>query len=374
MLSVAATVATAAVALALLMLGAGTGVAGSGHHKRAKVPRTFFGLLPGPAPLDGKDISRIARIKVRTVRIGLNWASVQPQQSGGFNWSVTDRQIGSLAAKGVHVLPNLAGTPRWVSSEATTPPVGSQQDGEAWQNFVGAAVRRYGPGGSFWGSPFHAQCGCDARPVPIKEWQIWNEPNLKHYFTPKPSPSKYAKLVKLSRPAIEQADPKAKLILAGLSGGGKPSDIAAIPYLKRFYRVKGIKASFDAAALHPYAHNVSDLRSLIAQFRKVMKKRHDKRTGLWLTEHGYGSAHPDKFGLNKGMRGQKRMLEKTYRLLLDRRKAWKIERVFWFFWRDPPKSNTDVACSFCTSAGLLKNNRKPKPAYKPFKRLTRRAG
>jgi hypothetical protein len=202
-------------------------------------------------------------------------------------------------------------------------------------------------------------------------FQIWNEPNLRHYYTPKPSPPQYGKLVKLSRSAINKAYPKAKVVLAGLSGGNntKPGDFSAPGYLKQLYRVPGIKQSFDVAAFHPYAQSIGELRTKVSQFRRAMKRKHDARTPLWLTEIGWGSKPADQFGINKGIEGQKRMLLKSTKLLLHKRKAWRIQREYWFFWRDPPKSNRRLACSFCDSSGLLKNNRQPKPAYRVFARF-----
>jgi hypothetical protein len=87
---------------------------------------------------------------------------------------------------------------------------------------------------------------------------------------------------------------------------------------------------------------------------------------LWLTELGWGSGKPNRFGLNKGIEGQKRLLDESFRLILDQREAWHIERLFWFDWRDPERG-TPVACSFCSSAGLLYNNGEPKPALGAFK-------
>jgi polysaccharide biosynthesis protein PslG len=369
-----------------LVLGTGSTKAAGGHHHRGhhhhhhrlRVPKTFLGVLPGPVPFDPEDATKIANTKVRIVRTGLLWVTVQ-RQRGPFNWSISDRMVGRLAANGLSILPTLAGTPSWVARDGTTAPVVNAAAKRAWQTFVTAAVRRYGPGGVFWEedaqgrSPFHRECRCGAKPVPIKAWQIWNEPNLKKYFTPKPSPGKYAELVKISRAAIDEADPDAKLVLAGLSDGGDPGKPGAAPFLKKFYHHAGIKRKFDAVSVHPYARNLKNLRKVITKFRRVMKQRHDKKTSLWVTEIGWGSGHPNRYGHNKGLHGQARLLKKSMTMLLKKRKRWHIGHAFWFFWRDPPKNSAHTACSFCKSAGLLRNNRKPKPAYKAFRRLAKRA-
>jgi polysaccharide biosynthesis protein PslG len=376
--AIAAATLLGAALILLVVFGAGSTQAAHGHHQRLRVPQGFLGLIAGPTPFDARDAAKAARTGVRTMRIGLNWSSAQPRP-GPFNWQVSDAMIARLAANRIAVLPTLGSSPSWAAGEGTTAPVANKIARSGWQAFVTAAVRRYRPGGTFWTpgsggtSPFHDECNCDARPVPIQAWQIWNEPNLSHYFTPKPSPKHYATLVKLSRSAIDRADPKAKLVLAGLGcnascesrGGGKPGDIEAISYLKRLYRARGIKQSFDVAAFHPYPDTIGEMRTRLSQFREVMKQGRDRRTPLWLTELGWGS-DPPGLGINKGIKGQRRLLLRSTKLVLHKRKAWRLQREYWFFWRDPPKD--DRLCSFCSSSGLLWNDRRPKPAYRVFRR------
>ncbi len=43
-------------------------------------------------------------------------------------------------------------------------------------------------------------------------------------------------------------------------------------------------------------------------------------------------------------------------MLLSNRRAWNVQRLYWFLWRDPASAG-GTGCSFCGSAGLLKNNR-----------------
>jgi hypothetical protein len=201
--------------------------------------------------------------------------------------------------------------------------------------------------------------------VPIRSWQIWNEPNLKIFFKPKVSPRKYGKLVRISHSAIKHEDHGAKVLLAGMPGFG---DFFAWRFLDALYHVHGIKHDFDAVALHPYSPNVHQLRQELSRMREVMKQHGDAHTPLWITEIGFGSAHPDG-SLSKGLKGQKRALVKSFKALLRARHKWHIERAFWFDWRDPPKSAPRSNCKFCPSAGLLKHNGHPKPAWHAFKRF-----
>ena len=80
---------------------------------------------------------------------------------------------------------------------------------QAWQNFLKAAVARYGPGGTYWapGGNYDQDYGTSAAPLPIKSWQIWNEPNLKKFFGPgstsQQTAKKYARLLAISHDAIK---------------------------------------------------------------------------------------------------------------------------------------------------------------------------
>lgn len=366
-------------AVCVLACGAGAPKAapGPGPGPSGPVHSGLFGVQPGPTPIDAADAAMIAKSGVGTVRIGLNWLRVQPRR-GPFDWGDIDEQVAALARSGIEALPTLAGTPSWVAAKPTTPPLGKDKK-TAWKAFVTAAVRRYRPAGAFWRpgplgkSPFHLECQCDARPVPITSWQAWNEPNLAHYFTPAPSPRGYARLLKITHSAIDQADPNAKVVLAGLSDGGTPDDIGAIQFLYRLYNTDGVKKTFDVTSIHPYASHVGGMKDVIHAIRKVMKARHDRKTPLDITEIGWGSAPPNGPRTTRGIRGQRQIVERSMKMLVHHRRKWRLQHVYWFFWRDPPKSTTGLPCQICYSAGLLRSDREPKPAYRAFKRIALRS-
>jgi hypothetical protein len=351
-----------AAAAALLLTACGSSPAGSSPAEAA--PAGFYGIARGTTPLDARDAQTMRRAGVRTIRFLLVWPVVQPAR-GSFNWGAADRAVGQAAAKGIQPVPFVFGSPSWVAGEPANPPIDTASQRAAWRAFLVAAVRRYGPHGAYWKTAYRQQFP-GAAPLPIRAWQIWNEPNLPHYFAPKPSAAKYARLLRISHDAIRAQDPHAKIVLAGMPGYGKPD--TAWEFLKKLYRRRGFKQDFEAAALHPYARTVDQLKLEIKKVRSVMRKRGDGRAPLWLTELGWGSNPPDRFGLNKGLRGQKRMLSRSFKLIRHHRAKWRVQRLFWFDWRDPPKSQPQP-CSFCSSAGLLKYNRDPKPAWKAYKRF-----
>jgi polysaccharide biosynthesis protein PslG len=352
---------TLTLAFRLAVLLAGLALSLSLASPAAAARSEFFGIVQG-APLDGQDLQAMAAARVRTDRFLLYWGSVEPSQ-GSFNWGPTDQSVGALASRGIRTLPAVWGNPDWVAGGSSTPPISGPRAEQAWRNFLKAAVARYGPGGSYWANRYRQQFGAGAKPVPIQSWEIWNEPNLKGYFAPRPSAGQYARLVQISHDAIKSRDPKAQIVLAGMASYG---DVTAWDFLNNLYAVPGIKADFDVAALHPYSRDVDHVRLAIGQFRAVMTNHGDGGTPLWITELGWGSAPPDSFGINKGPTGQAQMLTDSYKLILSHRNAWNVQRLYWYRWRDDPADPTP-SCSFCASAGLLYYNHSPKPAYDAFK-------
>jgi hypothetical protein len=325
----------------------------------------FFGVVD-PSRVGQKDLRRLSGGHVATVRRTLVWAQIEPVK-GQFRWGGPDQLIGRLASRGIRILPTLYGSPGHVANNPAKPPLGSKGDRRKWRRFLHRLVDRYGPGGRYWTAPWlYPKQHPGASPVPIRAWQIWNEPNLAKFFQPRLSPHKYGKLLKISHAAIRSRDPDAQVILGGLPGFA--GDIHAWDFLHRLYRQKGIKRSFEAVAEHPYASHLRGLRVQIRRVRKVMRRHGDGHTALWITELGWGSHRPDKFGLNKGRRGQKRMLKRSFRLIEHRRARWHIRRLFWFEYRDPPRGSG--GCSFCPYAGLLERDRDPKPAWHAFKQFT----
>jgi hypothetical protein len=316
--------------------------------------------------LSDKDARKIDKSGAKTVRWTFFWPRIEGRP-GQFDWSAVDNLVGDLASRNIKVIPTLYGSPRWLEEATVKPPLDSQEARDAWADFVRAAVNRYGRDGSYWTGPYRA--AHPGKPeLPIGTWQVWNEPNLKGAMNP-PKPGTYMRLLKLSHGAISDADRTAKVMFAGMPGYS--GDINAWDFLNRAYRKRGAARYFDIAALHPYARTVHQMLGEIKRFRHVMRKHGDRRTPLWLTEIGWGSlpkaATP--FGLTKGPKGQKRILKRAFRALKKKDRRWHIKRVFWFNFRDPQGGQVKT-CSFCSSAGLLKHDFEPKPAWRAFRQFT----
>ncbi len=330
----------------------------------AKVPRSFFGVVPWLS-FQGKDYERLHQAHIRNARTPFTWPAIEPSKNE-FHWKATDKFVGTLALFHVRVLPFLNGSPSWVTKNPRKPPVRSKKAKRHWKQFVKACVKRYGRKGKFWrqhpGIP----------KVPITTLQIWNEPNNYKYFAPKAKPKAYAKLVRLAHRAAKSKDKRAKIVLAGMDDDptGKKS-MRSKKFLAKLYKAKHAKRTFSAVAVHPYSATVRNLKRQVSGLHKVIKRHHDNAK-LWITEMGWGSAPPSKkWPLLKGVKGQKKMLKKSYRVLIHNRKRWHLKRVYWFLWRDADP-NGPVNCSFCKSAGLFTYDFQPKPAWDAFLRITHR--
>ena len=323
----------------------------------ADASRGFFGVVP-QAPLSRADLDRM-RGTVGAVRMPVYWSAVEPRPDE-WDFAAFDEQVEMAARRGVAVLPFLYGSPAWVAADPAIPPLGGGARRE-WLEFVRRLVGRYGPGGSLWAGRGWA--------LPIRRWQVWNEPNFPVFWRPGPEPRRYAALLGATARAIRRADRGAVVVAAGVAPVERGMQPAA--FMRRLYAARGAKRGFDVAALHPYSSSPAGVASQVRQLRGVMAGAGDAGTPLQVSEIGVasGAAVPTSFAL--GPRGQARFLRRALGLLVAQRRRWRIAGVNWFSWRD--SSASDRSCAFCARSGLLRRDGSPKPAWRAFRRLARTA-
>ena len=176
--------------------------------------------------------------------------------------------------------------------------------------------------------------------MPIRDWQIWNEPNLTRYWTTQPFAKPYVKLLRASRRALRAADPGSRTILAGLPN---ESWIA----LRKVYKAGG-RGTFDVVALHPYTGRPRNVIKLIEFARREMRRYRDGRKPVWLTELSW-PASKGKTGGAPGFvtteRGQASRLKLALKLLVKARKRLKLQRVIWYTWLSREGSRNSFAWS-----------------------------
>lgn len=329
------------------------GRVGNAGAAKGPGPDPFFGIMT-QTPLDDADFDTMAWGRLGAYRATINWKSVDRHGDGNMDWTSVDSLVEATAERGIELLPVFYNTPSWLARDRRRLPVWNGYARYQWKYFLRAAVSRYGSGGTFWEE--HPE----VPERPVRKWQIWNEPNIKFWAWPI-SPRRYAKLIKISARAIRKADPKAKIVTAGFYA--RPRNGAGITsrqYLKRLYRVRGFRRSFDIAAIHPYATSTRKSVRRTFPIRKVMNRYGQRRKRIMVTELGWGSDAATSFG--KGSQdAQAAQLTSAYRAYLRHRSQLHLKAVYWFSWADLPAEMT--SCSFCSETGLFDIEGNAKPAW-----------
>jgi hypothetical protein len=320
---------------------------------RPTVPSEFIGVVP-QGPLTASDFKRMRGV-VGTLRIPIAWSQVE-RRPGELDFAGLDAIVSAAAGAGVRVLPFVYGTPAWLAADPARPPL-SRRAEVAWARFLRALAHRYGPGGDLWNG--------GGNPLPIRSWQIWNEPNFLLFWRPRPSPSGYARLLRVSAGAIRSVDRGARIVAAGLA----PVEGGMLPwtFLRRLYSEPGVRHSFDMAAVHPYSSTLGGMAYQVRKARQAMAAGGDGGKSLLVSELGVASASRLPTGFDWGLKGQAAFLHRAYRLLLGARGRWHIAGIDWYAWQD--MSASDPHCVFCEHAGLFDAGGEPKPAWRALRRF-----
>ena len=144
---------------------------------------------------------------VASERFEIAWDLVEPRP-GMYDFAAIDRKVGAAARANIDVLGLVVRTPGWAATDAGNP-FSAPRDPAAYAAFLRTLIGRYGPRGSFWA----ANPGLPRRPV--RNWQIWNEPNISINWDVQPWQRGYARLLRAAYPAVKAADPGARVVMAG---------------------------------------------------------------------------------------------------------------------------------------------------------------
>jgi hypothetical protein len=290
------------------------------------VPRGWLGVqadgpLTKPGNPFGSEWALMAASGAESVRAAFDWRASQPSESGPIDFSAMDAVVLAAARQRLEVLPVVHRTPDWAAAQpshgAGSPPRGTT----GYTRFLTALVGRYGPRGSLWTEQ------PDVPRMPIRDWQVWNEPNLTRYWSSQPFARPYVKLLRASRRALRAADPRSRTIMAGLPN---ESWIA----LRKVYRAGG-RGAFDAVALHPYTGRPRNVVRLVELARREMRRGRDGRKPIWITELSWPASKGRTSGASGFVtteRGQADRLESALLLLSRARRRLRIERVIWYTW------------------------------------------
>ncbi len=327
-----------------------------------KVPSGFVGVnlddpLAAGQPSLAPAISTMAGAGVESVRVAFNWAAAQPTQAGPYDFSQTDMIVGAAARDGLTVLPDVLYTPNWDARPNPPGTIAIPRNDGPYAAYLTALVNRYGPKGAFW----------TAHPTlpkrPIREWQIWNEPNFTYYWPTRPFAPSYVALVKAAHTAIKRADPGAQVALAGM-----PND--AWDYLQKIYDVPHAGRYFDVVAVHPYTVLPSNVILFLQKMRAVMSRNGDARKPLVVTEMGWNSSvghkPSDNFCCQSTAARQAAKVKAVLPLLAQYRAALRLQAFYYYTWASHG-TNGGPSANWAGIFQISGSKLVPKPVYAQFK-------
>jgi hypothetical protein len=359
--------------LVLLLMIAALPASGARPDKAAQVlprmPTDFVGLVAedvfaARTPYRVEQLRRQVAVGSHLLRQNFDWAAIERAPDRYF-WRKYDNYVLAAARFRVRILAILFNTPAWRSAaptrnahHGTYPP----KKADEFAAFARKVVERYGPGGYIW------RVNPRITPVPIKSWQIWNEPNLNVYWASGASPAAYVKLLRAASTAIRHVDPTAEIVTAGLP----QSRLPGVPLLKFLTSIYNNHAMglFNTVAINPYARSVTELSNRIRAVRRIMNRFGDVGARIWITELGW-SDHGPKSPFRVGPTKQADLITRSFGLIKSKWYNWGIRGVIYAYWKDGRPYAPQFKDFWGLHTGLFDKRGKPKKAYSAFVHATR---
>lgn len=279
-------------------------------------------------PFARKELALMRKAGIGWVRTDFSWSGVE-RRPGTWSFEQLDETVAWAEAAGVRILPILDYDVSWARP--------AHRHLDQWLQYVRRLVTRY-----------------KGR---LRYWEVWNEPNLEHFWHDKPDPKDYTKMLKATYEAIKQIDPEAVVLLGGTAG---------IPwsYLEGVYQSGG-RDSFQVMNVHPYRYpQTPEQRPLyddLVRLRRLMDQYEaDSGKPIWITEFGWPT--------HQGSRGvtperQAEILPRAYLLALQAG----VQVVFWYEFQAPEGKPDYNEHHF----GIVHRDLAPKPAYHALATLCR---
>ncbi len=341
LLGLLAVLALGGVTLALLL--SGSSETGRSETDRRAVPFGFFGTVFNvdadlSEPVLERQFTLMARSGVESVRLPVLWAGLEPAR-GTYDWSSSDRLFAAASRHRIQILANVVTTPLWASERPkdANPAIWPPRDPKWFGTFMRRLVQRYGPRGTFWEE--HRS----VPRVPVRWWQIWNEPMGRVHWAKRPWAPSFTRLLRAGYAAVHGEDRGAKVVAASLATFGRYTSWDAA---RDLYRA-GAGRFLDVISVHPFTSGTIPVRQsvdrvirTVRRVREVMREAGDARTPIILTEVSWpaalGRVPRDRLlGLETTPRGQEQRLRAAYTRLARERRRLRIPQVYWFNWGSP---------------------------------------
>lgn len=251
---------------------------------RAPAPAVEIGMTVHPRNADPAGVKRqfdlMTEMNAAWVRVDIDWSAVESQR-GRFDWSYPDLVVDEAAAHGINVLAVVAFSPDWSRTTTTGDPTTERHSRpdqlSDYADFARIAAKRYAPRG-------------------VRTWEIWNEPNTRKFWPPRPDADEYADVFRVAVDAIRGVSPDSTLLIGGLSPKFEEpeSEIAPVVYLEQLY-ANGTAQLADGIAVHPYSFPAWPMDPSprtdggfyhLPDVHAVMERNGDTRKRVWITEFG----------------------------------------------------------------------------------------
>jgi hypothetical protein len=213
-------------------------------------------------------------------------------------------------------------------------------------------VQRYGPNGSFWYTGGVRRT--DIPYLPVRAWEVWNEPNLAGNWGGSPNPSQYHTLLARTRDAVTAVDHGAVIVFAGLALRGTNANTnGGITFLQQVLAVPGAATRFEAIGAHSYPPDPAELGSHLTIFRSTLDDG-GSNAEIWLNEFGWPTGGTSSVHPAVSLATQDSYLALALDLVESQRSSLKLGPAMWFAFRDLTPGSTDP-CQAGFSAGTWSN-------------------
>jgi hypothetical protein len=323
------------------------------------------------SPARQQNLAGAAAAGASVIHTTASWAAIAPTRpakpSDGddpvYRIHDLDELVFSSASRGLRVMINVTGTPKWANGNKTPNRLPTRLSDLT--TFTRMLATRYN------GRSGHGTVGL---------WSVWNEPNIELFLAPQYSgkkivgPANYAKVYKAAYAGIKAGNKLAKVAIGETSARGRDKPLKGVSgsvapgtFAKLLGKVKGLK--FDAWAHHPYptSPNLPPLQkvrypnvtlSTLPTFEKQLKTSFHRSVPVWITEYG----HETKPGEPKGVTTVRQAAYAKQALTIAKNDP-NIQMFVWFVFRDSAGNPWQ--------SGLELPSGARKPAFSPFSSLAR---
>ena len=294
-----------------------------------------------------QDLDMIAAAGFKFVRMDFVWQNIE-EIKGNYNWAAYDELTANLEQRGLRAIYILDYSN---SLYEGTVEFNHQDTGKSGKGISApvhdesiAAFARWSAASALH---FHGNNII---------WEIWNEPNVSHFWKPKPNVTQYTKLSIAAASAIKDQVPEATII-------GPATSKVPLPFLES-YLSSGILKYIDAVSVHPYRDyskspetattDYEKLHELISQYAPDNKKNIPIISSEW----GYASA-------TNGV-----SLEKQAEFIVRMQLINLLNSIpvsIWYDWKNDGKDPGN----FEHNCGTVTFDLQPKPSYKCIQIMNR---